>query len=113
MVGSGRNRWKAAIALKTENRQLRAMAMLSIVEDVFQISGRGSVVVVPGIPRAGDWRIKVGDSLRLRLPDGTDTQTVVGGIEMASPPNPVFIPLLLGKGLAKGDVPIGTEIWID
>jgi hypothetical protein len=106
--------WGAAIAFEHDNGQFHGMAkMLSTVEDVFQISGRGSVVVVPGIPRAGDWRLKVGDPLRLRFPDGTETLTVVGGIEMASPPNPTFIPLLLGYGLGKSDVPVGTEIWID
>jgi translation elongation factor EF-Tu-like GTPase len=31
--------------------------LLSVVEDVFQISDRG-VVVVPGIPREGDWHVK-------------------------------------------------------
>jgi hypothetical protein len=87
--------------------------LLSVVDDVFQISGRGSVVVVPGIPRdGGDWRVKGGDTVTLRLPNGAETSTVIGGIEMASPPHPSFIPLLLGPGLTKTDVPIGTEIWM-
>jgi translation elongation factor EF-Tu-like GTPase len=86
--------------------------LLSVVEDVFQISGRGSVVVVPGIPRKGDWHVKIGDPLTLRLPNATEASTVVRGIEMASPPHPDFIPILLGLGLTKNDVPIGTEIWV-
>jgi hypothetical protein len=106
--------WGAEVALKAVNRYLCEMAvLLSIVDDVFQIAGRGSVVVAPGIPRFGNLELKVGDPLRLRLPDGRRTQTTVGGIEMASPPHPDFIPLLLGNGLTKHDVPIGTEIWID
>lgn len=87
--------------------------LLSTIEDVFQISDRQSVVVVPGVPRSGGWRIKAGDPLRLRLPDGTDTHTVVGGLEMSSPPHPTSIAILLGPGLSKAAVPIGTEIWID
>jgi translation elongation factor EF-Tu-like GTPase len=86
--------------------------LLSVVEDVFQISGRGSVVVVPGIPREGDWHIKTGDPLTLKRPDGTAASTVVRGIEMASPPHPHFIPILLGLRLTKDDVPIGTELWV-
>lgn len=89
------------------------MLRLSIVEDVFQLSGRGSVVVVPGIPRESDCKLKVGDQLVLKLPDGSEQSTIVGGIEMASPPHPAFIPLLLGPGLTKETVPIGTEIWVD
>lgn len=87
--------------------------LLSVVEDVFQISDRGSVVVVPGIPREGDWHVKTGDPLTLKLPDGTESSTVLRGIEMASPPHPRFIPILLGLGLTKSDVPIGTEIWVE
>ena len=86
---------------------------LSVVEDVFEISGRGSIVVVPGIPREGDWHVKTGDPLTLKLPSGTEVSTVIRGIEMTSPPHPHFIQILLGLGLTKGDVPIGTEIWVD
>lgn len=87
--------------------------LLSIVAGCFALSGRSSVVVVPGIPREGDWRVKTGDLLTLRRPDGTTEDTVVAGIEMASPPHPDFIPMLLGPGLTKDAVPVGTEIWID
>jgi hypothetical protein len=87
--------------------------LLSIVTDCFALSGRSSVIVVPGIPREGDWRVKAGDLLKLKRPDGTTEETVVAGIEMASPPHPDFIPMLLGPGLTKETVPVGTEIWID
>ncbi|MBU2166439.1 MAG: hypothetical protein KKF88_01230 [Alphaproteobacteria bacterium] len=87
--------------------------LLSIVADCFALSGRSSVIVVPGIPCKGEWRVKAGDLLTLKRPDGTTQQTVVAGIELASPPHPDFIPMLLGPGLTKEAVPIGTEIWID
>jgi hypothetical protein len=87
--------------------------LLSIVEDVFELSGRGSVIVVPGYPRSANLKVKVGDPLRLKLPDGTVTATVVGGIELGTPQNEKFIPLMLGPGLSKSLVPVGTEIWLD
>lgn len=87
--------------------------LLSTVADVFQLSGRPSIVVAPGIPRSGDWRLKVGDPLTLHLPDGSRKATVVGGTEMLSPPNREFIPLMLGPEISKEDVPVGTEIWVD
>ena len=89
------------------------LAYLSTVDDVFELSGRGSVVVVPGIPRKGDWRIKVGDALILERPDGSKLESSVRGVEMLSPPNPTCIPLLIGVGLSKSDVPIGTKLWVD
>jgi translation elongation factor EF-Tu-like GTPase len=85
---------------------------LSTVDDVFELSGRGSVVVVPGIPRTGDWRVKVGDPITLERPDGSKLESTVTGIEMLSPPNPDCIPLLVGRGLTKHDVPIGTKLWL-
>lgn len=88
------------------------MRLLSAIEDVFQLSGRSSVVVVPGIPRSGDWKLKSGDPLVLRHPDGTETRTSVGGLEMVFPPSPISIALMLGPGLTKEAVPIGTQIWV-
>ena len=89
--------------------------LLSVVEGRFQLSGCSSVIVTPGIPRAGNWRLKVGDPLTLRLPDGTELHTVVGGVEMLSPLhlNMTSMALMLGPDLMKEDVPLGTEIWVD
>lgn len=86
--------------------------LLSIVEDVFELSGRPSVVIVPGVPRAGDCRLKVGDPLKLRRPDGTEASTFVGGLELTSPPSTTSIALMLGPSMTKADVPIGTEVWL-
>jgi hypothetical protein len=87
--------------------------LLSKVEDTFELSGRRGVVVAPGIPRGADLRIKVGDPVWLRRPDGTEVRSSVVGIEMLSPPHPASIPLLIGPDLTKGDLPVGTEIWVD
>lgn len=88
------------------------MELLSIVKDVFEISGRG-LVVVPGIPLTCEFVMQLGDALLLKRPDGTEASTRVTGIEMSSGPKPLpFRPLLLGSHLTKADVPVGTEIWI-
>jgi translation elongation factor EF-Tu-like GTPase len=88
--------------------------LLSIVEDLFQISGRG-LIVVPGIPSSGNWKIKIGDPLVLKRPDGIELTTIVSGIEMLAHtrPGPHPMPILLGAEVTKEDVPIGTELWVE
>ncbi len=88
-------------------------ALVCIVAGVFQLSGRDSVVVAPGIPRAGGWSLKIGDLITLRRPDGSEVETLLGGIELLSPPNDNSIPFMLGPGLGKEAVPLGTEIWAE
>jgi translation elongation factor EF-Tu-like GTPase len=80
------------------------------VDDVFQISGRGCVVT-PGIPKAGDFRLKVGDALLLRRLDGSELRTFLRGIEMGGSPDYPGIPILLGAEVTKEQVPAGTEVW--
>lgn len=87
------------------------LKLLSIVEDHFEISGRG-LVVIPGIPLDGDWTLRIGDKVLLELPNGTSTTTIIRGIEMAGGKR-LFVPLLLGAELNKEAVPIGTKIWVD
>jgi hypothetical protein len=91
------------------------MLLLSTVEDVFQLSGRNSVIIVPGIPTRGEqkWKIKIGELLKLEAPDGIIRHTVVGGIEMGGRKDLGFIAILLGPGLTKQEVPVGTKVWIN
>ncbi|RJF87152.1 hypothetical protein D3874_09045 [Oleomonas cavernae] len=91
------------------------MLHLSTVDDVFELSGRSSVIVVPGIPRHSEhnWKIRGGDAVTLETPDGDILETIVGGIEFSSPPHPDFIPIMLGPGITKQMVPIGTKLWVD
>ncbi|HEV2597509.1 hypothetical protein [Sphingopyxis sp.] len=84
---------------------------LSTVEDTFDISGRG-LIVAPGIPLDGNWRIKIGDAITLERPDGSKVESIVRGMESFRPANATCIPLLLGSGLGKADVPIGTKLWV-
>ena len=64
------------------------MELLSIVKDVFEISGRG-LVGVPGIPLTCEFVMQLGDALLLKRPDGTEASTRVTGIEMSSGPKPL------------------------
>lgn len=84
---------------------------LLVVEDTFLIKGRG-LIPAPGVLRDSG-RIRVGDPIELRRPDGTSIAWQIGGIEIldgsAVDKNNTCILL---KDLGKDDVPIGTEIWL-
>lgn len=86
--------------------------LLSRVDDVFQIAERGCVVA-PGIPKSSDARIKIGDGVWLTRPDGSETNTVVRGIEMGGRIPDSGIPILLGSELTKDDIPPGTLLSVE
>ena len=83
----------------------------SIIIDVFQIDGRGCVVV-PGLLLDADPHVCIGDPAILRCPDGSEIQTVVAGLEMIRTIHRNAMPVLLPKNISKADVPIGTELAI-
>lgn len=85
---------------------------LSVVEDTFELSGHGSLIVVPGIPRDTPWVVKVGERLTIKRPDGSELSTSVGGIEMTSPPSPKGWALMLGPNVSKAMAPVGSEVWL-
>lgn len=85
---------------------------LSVIEDTFDLSGRSSLVVVPGIPRDTSWQVQNGEPLRIKRPDGSELSTSVSGIEMSCPPSPKGWALMLGDGVTKEMVPVGSEIWL-
>ncbi len=85
---------------------------LLIVEDTFSIKGRG-LVPVPGIVLQGEERLRIGDPILLKRPDGSFLHWRIGGIEMicSSPPRPKGEMHILLQGLNKDDVPVATEVW--
>lgn len=92
--------------------EVSRFSRLSVIDDVFAITGRG-IVITPGFPRAEDKkRLKVGDYVVLH--DGRECAFTVEvrGIEFFSPPNPKGWPLFLGSVLTKEDVRIGMRVWI-
>ena len=66
------------------------MRLLFSVTNVFTIPSRG-VVLVPEITPVGEERFRIGDSLRLRRPDGAEDIVRIDGLKQ--PPQPH----LLGK----------------
>ena len=75
--------------------------LLSTVEDVFEISGRGCAVV-PGQPAGTD--VSIGETVWLERPDGSELEVQVAGKDLGfgrSKP-PEFYPWLLGDvGVAE------------
>jgi hypothetical protein len=85
--------------------------MLFKVEHCFAIRNRG-VVMLPGIVPQGNERVRVGDSLQLRRPDGTAVRTSIAGLEFTNPmPANHALAVVLPTQLTKDDVPVGTEVW--
>lgn len=89
------------------------MRHLTTIQDLFQVTGRG-LIVVPGPLRsevAGGADIPV----ELRLPDGAVLQARVSLQHFfQSPPPPPHIAAQWGcilSGVAKEQVPVGTEVW--
>ncbi len=88
--------------------------LLSVVTDVFDLSGRG-VVVIPGFPHDHpdrELRLRIGDTLEVRASGQAPVKTEIRGIEMGGPIGSRFTPLLLGLEITKAMVPLGSELWI-
>lgn len=87
--------------------------LLFIVEDAFQITGRGCILVPGPSAEAGGPTLRVGDPIRLVKPDGQVVDTEVRGIEMINRrprPQVITAPILLPKGITKDQVPVGTRV---
>jgi len=95
----------------------KAVNLLFIVEDAFQITGRGCILVPGPAAATGGPSVKVGTPIRLGLADGTVQDTHICGLEMLNfgpRPRPAVItaPILLPKDFRKEDVPIGTKVFL-
>lgn len=87
------------------------MRLLGKVESVFRISGRGAVVV---LARLSDLRIKIGDRVQLRTPEGCIGDGPIAGIEFMKRENgPCCEALLLRGGAASVEIPKDAEIWVE
>ena len=83
---------------------------MSIVEEAFNLE-TGGCIITPGIPvERKNLKIKVGEPIELRRPDGTVLRTRIDRLpNPATPP----IPIALSPEFRKTDVPAGTELWIE
>jgi translation elongation factor EF-Tu-like GTPase len=92
------------------------MTPLFKVEDVFEISGRGCVIM-PSIPAESEFKIRVKDQIQLRTPDGRVFDTQIAGIEFAHGTKQdgskiSRMAIILPRNIPKEDVPSGTEVWV-
>lgn len=87
--------------------------LLLVVEDSFDISGRGRVLA-PGLPSTTKHVLKKGDPIRLVKPSGEASETVILGIEAvhsrrAEPPQVLFF-LTIPRSVTAQEVPRGTRV---
>ncbi|WP_457324105.1 hypothetical protein [Roseateles sp. P5_E11] len=87
--------------------------LLLIVEDSFQISGRGRVLA-PGLPTTTDLVFGKGAPVHLVRPDGQVTETVIQAIEAVhmrrmESPTMVFM-ITLPKTISAEEVTKGTRV---
>jgi len=92
------------------------MTLLFKVQDVFDISGRGCVIV-PVIPEDLDFKIRAKDKIQLHTPDGRLLDTHIASIEFLYGEKEggrkgCRMAIMLPREFVKKDVPIGTEIWL-
>jgi len=90
--------------------------LLFTVENAFQITGRGCILVPGPSVEPGAPIVRIGDGIRLRKPDGECIDTVIRGLEMLGwrrpKPQVITAPILLPNAFAKTGVPKGTEVWL-
>jgi hypothetical protein len=82
---------------------------LLVVEDRFEIAGRG-VAVIPGVTPSANEVLRCGQRLVLRRPDGSSLESEIGALELMTP-NPRNEVTILIRNCSKTHVPLGTEVW--
>lgn len=88
------------------------MKFIEKVEDVFDVSGRGCVIV-PGIPYSFEPKIGVGAELEIRNPSGRRVHAILKGVEMINRGRPMkHAPFLVDRDVKKSDIEIGAELYL-
>jgi hypothetical protein len=83
--------------------------LLIVVADIFELQD-GTLHFTPAVPFAvaDEARLKSGDHLELRRPDGSIVKTNLLGVDRFYPSNGM-VGLGLGKPLPRMTVPVGTR----
>jgi len=76
------------------------------VQHTFAITGRGLILTSDVI--LGTIRVRIGDKIKIVTPDNKVIEPTVKGIAFANP-----IDILVDQNVAKDDVPIGSEVWLN
>jgi hypothetical protein len=87
------------------------MGLLIIVEETFQFQD-GTIHFAPAVSFEviDRERIREGDRLELRRPDGTAIMTTLHSLDFLKPSNGKC-GLCVNRPRTKSDIPAGTEIW--
>lgn len=88
------------------------MTFLFKIEEVFEISGRGCVIV-PAIDEGADFKIRARDAIQLRTPEGHTLNTQIGSVEfLKQAVGACRMAILLPTDVQKKDVPKGTDVFL-
>jgi hypothetical protein len=85
---------------------------LGRVESVFEIAGRGAVIVVDWL---SDRRVRNGDPIQLRAPGGCVTDTIILAVESLNqgPGKGRRSAFRLPGDVAKREIAEGDEVWVE
>ena len=87
------------------------MRYLCTIEDVFQITGRGCVIV-PGVPKALPLPLRLGTKLLVRQPNGKTMKTTLHGVEMIHRGRLMdHVPISFPPHVRKDDLIIGSQVF--
>ena len=88
------------------------MTFFTTVENVLKVSGRGAVLALPE-NWGRDVRIRVGDKIQLRTPDGQVFDTQITGIELLKRAvGPCVAGIICSREISAALIPTNTEIWL-
>jgi hypothetical protein len=83
---------------------------LLVVEQRFFLRGKGLMLTPGVVPLAGE-RIKPGDPVLVRRPDGSSLETTIQGTSTAVEFRSASQVFLLLELADKNQVPVGSEVW--
>lgn len=88
------------------------MQLLCEIEDVFEIQGRGCVII-PGIPYAFHKPVMVGAAICVMTPSGHELVTSIAGFEMINRGRPMeHAPFSVSKTVKKVQLPKGSRVFL-
>ena len=88
------------------------MTFFTRVQEVFEINGHGTVLVLPK-EWGSDVRIRIGDNIQLRTPEGKVFDTRIHGVELVKTTDKGCVGAITLPGeISSSDIPKLTEIWL-
>jgi len=86
---------------------------IAVVDDTFQITGRGCVLTFRMRDFPPALTLRAGDRLAVYPPAGDRIETSIRGVEFGRSDRSDFVGLLVGLELDKSAVPIGSKLhWM-